>query len=112
MRRMATLGRTVLLLSGSFLLASGEDRTYVFSTLAGEVSAGFADGDALTARFNQPTDVVVDRTGNIYVADSRNHAIRKITPAGLTSTVAGIPFGWGRLDGPLASAKLLWPTEL
>ena len=112
MRHLANLGRAFLLFGGSAVFAAGDDRTYVFSTLAGEVSAGHADGDALTARFNRPTDVAVDRVGNIYVADSGNYAVRKITPAGITSTVAGIPFATGRLDGPVASAKFIAPTEI
>jgi sugar lactone lactonase YvrE len=112
MHSMATVGRVLLLLGSGALLASGQERTYLFSTLAGEVSAGHADGDALTARFNRPTDVAVDRAGNIYVADSGNYAVRKITPAGITSTVAGIPFATGRVDGPAASAVFLTPTEI
>lgn len=61
----------------------------VVSTVAGTGVAGFADGDKTTAQFNQPLDVALDAAGNIYVADNLNHRIRKITPAGVVSTVAG-----------------------
>ncbi|MFB9863513.1 IPT/TIG domain-containing protein [Rufibacter immobilis] len=61
----------------------------VVSTVAGTGTAGFADGPAATAKFNQPLDVAVDQAGNLYVADNLNHRIRKITPDGTVSTIAG-----------------------
>lgn len=63
---------------------------YSFSTFAGLADdAGSADGPAAAARFFHPTGVGLDRAGNIYVADLGNHTIRKITPSGVVSTVAG-----------------------
>lgn len=67
----------------------------VVSTLAGGVTAGFADGTARAARFNSPSGVAVDREGNVYVSDVGNASIRKVTPAGVVSTVAGT----GRVTG-------------
>jgi len=61
----------------------------VVSTFAGTGTAGFADGTGNTAQFNTPPGVAVDSEGNVYVADSNNHRIRKITPAGVVSTFAG-----------------------
>lgn len=59
------------------------------STVAGDGTAGVLDGPAAQARFNLPYGVSADAQGNIYVADSNNHLIRKITPVGVVSTVAG-----------------------
>ena len=61
------------------------------STLAGsrESECGFADGPAADARFNDPESVAIDAEGNIIVADTGNHCIRKVTPDGTVSTLAG-----------------------
>lgn len=62
----------------------------VVSTIAGKRGVpGSADGLDTVARFNLPESVAVDASGNIYVADNGNNEIRKITPAGLVSTIAG-----------------------
>jgi streptogramin lyase len=60
------------------------------STLAGDGTANFADStNPLQAKFNYPTGVAVDAAGNVYVADGNNHRIRKISPTGAVSTLAG-----------------------
>lgn len=59
------------------------------TTLAGNGSAGFTDGQGASASFNLPYSIDVDSEGNIYVADQGNRAIRKITPNGAVTTIAG-----------------------
>lgn len=63
----------------------------VVTTLAGSGQQGHVDGPAGTARFNSPLDVAVQADGTLYVADTLNHCIRKITPGGIVSTLAGHP---------------------
>ena len=71
------------------LTASGSDTIFA----GGLNSAGFADGGATTARFNQPKGLAFDASGDLYVADTGNNAVRRITPNGNVSTVAGRPPG-------------------
>jgi sugar lactone lactonase YvrE len=77
--------------------ASGTN--WVVTTLAGSASTGSADGPPDTARFNSPQSVAVDNAGNVYVADSQNSTLRKFTPSGIVSTVAGAPNNAGSADG-------------
>jgi sugar lactone lactonase YvrE len=64
--------------------------TGALTVLAGAVNApGSADGAGADARFNGPRGMVIDARGNLYVADTGNHTIRKITPSGVVTTIAG-----------------------
>jgi serine/threonine-protein kinase len=83
----------------------------VVTTLAGSGQAGSADGVGNSASFNSPAGVTVDNSGNIYVADRFNHKIRKITPAGVVSTLAGSGQA-GHSDGTGTSASFDNPFGL
>jgi NHL repeat len=63
---------------------------YLVSTVAGTGASGAVNGDTSTATFYAPFGVAVDLTGNIFVADSKNNAIREITPSGTVSTFASL----------------------
>ena len=77
------------------------------ATLAGGAE-GFQDGQGAAARFDTPSGLALDATGNLYVADTGNHAIRKVTPAGVVTTLAGTGTpGWR--DGPAAQAQFDGP---
>jgi len=83
------------------------------STIAGLAgSAGSNDGAAAVARFNGPGGVAVDKTGNVYVADTGNDIIRKITPAGVVTTVGGLALHTGVDDGLGMAARFYNPTGL
>jgi sugar lactone lactonase YvrE len=78
------------------------------STLAGSGTAGYAEGTGTNAQFNNPRGIAVDSAGNVYVGDQMNHRIRKITPGGTVSTLAGTGT-YGNVDGPGTSAKFNRP---
>lgn len=94
---------------------------YIFSTLAGPHAynskainnkKGCIDGARSTARFNSPRGICVDSDDNIYVADSGNHVIRKITPYGLALTIAGLSGTTGNTDGVGSAARFNNPLNL
>ncbi len=74
-------------------------------------AAGFVNGQDVLARFNTPTGVAVDLQGNVYVADNKNNCVRKITPSGLVSTLAGNGTN-GYADGIGTNAVFLAPSGL
>ncbi len=87
-------------------LLVGPPPAYTFVTLAGAAGvAGSADGTGSAAQFSGPVGVAVDRAGNVYVADSGNYTIRKITPAGVVSTLAGKAGSYGSTDGIGSAAR-------
>ena len=85
----------------------------VVSTLAGSPGVeGSADGTGSAARFNGPTGVAVDSSGNVYVADTENHTIRKVTPGGVVTTLAGTAGVFGSADGTGSAAKFNHPFRV
>jgi ABC-type branched-subunit amino acid transport system substrate-binding protein len=81
------------------------------STLVGGQGAGFADGPAAEAGLFWPSDVAVDASGTLYVADAGNHRIRAITPQGTVYTLAGTG-AMGHVDGSGPEAEFFWPDGI
>lgn len=77
-------------------------------TLAGSVETGFVNGVAISARFNTPRGIAVDRGGTLYIADQYNHSIRTLSPDGVVRTLAGTG-AEGYADGPGSAAQFNLP---
>jgi NHL repeat len=75
------------------------------------VAGGYQDGPASQAQFDGPSGVAVAPDGTVYVADSRNHCIRKISD-GVVSTFTGTPAKAGDADGPLSAATFVNPRSI
>lgn len=81
------------------------------STLAGSAGPGYADGQALgEARFQMPTGVAVTANGTVLVADRSNHRLRRVSPDGTVSTLAGGESGF--LDGETSNARFKYPHSV
>ena len=86
----------------------------VVTTFAGSTTAesGSSDGQGTNARFNQPWGLTFDYLGNLYVADSGNHTIRRITSTGIVKTVAGVAGTSGFDNGVGSSARFNFPFSI
>jgi sugar lactone lactonase YvrE len=85
----------------------------IVTTLAGTAgTAGAADGTGTAALFNAPLGIALDANNNVYVADSHNDTIRKITPAGVVTTLAGTAGVTGGADGTGAAGTFNTPAGL
>lgn len=109
---VATNGTIYVADSGNHLIRAISPNGFV-TTLAGSPENwGSENGSGAAARFNGPVGLALDDQENLFVADSNNHTIRKITPNGTVSTWAGVPGVDGCVDGDAQSAKFCKPAEL
>src|SRR5581483_7270572 len=98
---------SILLMIASSVAA----QNYTFTTLAGG-GPGPTDGTGSTAQFNQPTGLAIDSSGNVYVADSYNFTIRRITADGRVSTWAGVAGAPGSTDARSSFAHFVGPQSV
>ncbi len=103
---MAVIILTTLLLL-AFLPGQAQANLTV-STFAGNSIGGYANGNGQSALFAAPIGIAIDANDNLYVADFRNHVIRKITPGGTVTTFAGSYYGYG--DGIAQYARFYGPA--
>jgi len=83
------------------------------SSLAGLAgNPGSVDSTNSKARFNQPRGIAIDTATNLFVADSLNHTIRKISPDGNVTAIAGMPGVWGNTDGTNRNARFFHPQGI
>ena len=75
------------------------DRNSNVTTLAGSGVSGCNDGQGINAQFNLPTGIAVDSAGNVYVGEEINNRIRKISPSGSVTTLAGSISGFSNAQG-------------
>ncbi len=81
------------------------------TTLAGSGASGSSDGTGTGASFNRPNGLTVDASGNVYVVTAGDHLIRKVTPAGVVTTIAGSGSA-GNIDGLGTAASFFFPTDI
>jgi sugar lactone lactonase YvrE len=106
--------------SGTLYIADTLGHTIRKVTAGGSVSTfvgspnqpGSADGTGGAARFNRPAGLALDAAGNLYVADRDNNTIRKVTPAGVVTTLAGTAGSAGTVDGTGSAARFGAPNAL
>ena len=95
----------------AFTPASASAQIYNWTTIAG-LAGGSTDGTNTSALFYRPRGVAADTNGNLYVADSGNYTIRKITPSGsnwVVTTIAGQAGSPGYADGTNSDARFYQP---
>ena len=109
LRLAVVLGFSIGCSSPSLLAQSDYATPYAITTLAGSAQqTGSTNGSGSAARFNEPEGVAVDGSGNVYVADTVNNLIRKITPYGVVTTLAG-SVGGGSSNGTGSAAEFYQP---
>ena len=97
---------------GGFPALPASPPAYQLTTVAGSDLVGDG-GPAISAQLAQPEGLVIDPAGNLYIADAANHRVRKVTPTGTISTVAGNGHpGFSGDNGPASAAQLNQPYDL
>lgn len=86
--------------------------TGVVTNFAGSGATGSEDGNGENASFNKPWGITIDSQNNLFVTDYGNHIIRKITPTGAVTTVAGLAGTTGNIDGPRTAARFTFPSGI
>ncbi len=108
--------RLLIMIAGlSALIMPAPSSAQTINTFAGTGSAGFGGdgGPATVATFRNPTDIIMDGSGNFYIADWNNQRVRKISSTGTVSTIAGTGGTTFGGDGGPATAATLWqPASL
>jgi hypothetical protein len=90
--------------------AAARASVYAFAPVAGNaVVLDHTDGTGSNARFFNPTSAAVDSAGNVYIADGGDHTIRKVSPGGTVTTLAGSSGQAGSADGTGSGALFLYP---
>ena len=89
--------------AGSYSCFAGSGTGYTF---------GSTDGTRTSARFNKPYGITIDASGNLYVSDTGNNTIRKITSAGVVTTIAGTAGSSGSTDAAGSSARFNSPYDI
>ena len=108
---MRATGLAIALLLGSLLAAGSRAQVFTFTLFAGG-ARGSMDGTLSEARFGSVPGLAFDHQGNSYVADADNHAIRKISPSGIVTTLAGNPQEYFPSAGAGVTAGFMWPHAL
>jgi sugar lactone lactonase YvrE len=101
----------MILLSAGLLLFQRTAAAQAVTTLAGSGAEGSMDGTGAEASFFRPSGLAVDSSFNVYVADSGNNKIRKITPSGRVTTLAGSGVRGGA-DGHGTAATFRYPVSV
>lgn len=113
MKLMKTLISVLMTLAGLVTCGLAQVETYEWMNFSGKPGgSGSSDGAANDAQFTRPSGITLDRYGNTYVADSYNYTVRKITPNGVVSTMAGKAGVPGKIDGIREEARFYTPTDV